>query len=290
MSEIVKFTKSDGPLTKRICLDENGAVKSDGSACVMSRGVAHRTPVACVGSLGELIGGMRSDQAIALGALRHGLPDEVAIATRKKAVGAVISRTTDNIIYRTQPGFVLLDYDSKGMPPDVAERLQQEGGFWTALRGVMPELGGVARLRRASTSAGLYDRTTGTAVPGSNGVHVYLSVVGRFGQRQVPQTLHERCWLAGWGWMMVGAGGQLLERSIIDRMVGSPERLVFEGAPILVEPLAQKVEARRPADTRRRGAGHAGRLRPARRARPGEAGRSAEQGRSPSFRVMRRGP
>jgi hypothetical protein len=246
MSEIVKFTKSDGPLTKRICLDDKGAVKSDGSACVMSRGVAYRTPVACVGTLGELIGGMRSDQAIALGALRHGLPDEVAIATKKKAIGAIIARTTDNITFRSQPGFVLLDFDSKGMPPDVAERLQQDGGFWKALRAVTPELGTIGRLRRASTSAGLYDRTTGTAVPGSNGVHVYLSVTDVSDSGRFLRTLHERCWIAGYGWMMVGRGGQLLERSIIDRMVGSPERLVFEGAPILVEPLAQKVEARRP--------------------------------------------
>jgi len=48
------------------------------------------------------------------------------------------------------------------------------------------------------------------------------------------RELHARCWLAGLGWMMVGAAGQFLERSIVDRMVGSPERLVFEGSPILV--------------------------------------------------------
>jgi hypothetical protein len=46
--------------------------------------------------------------------------------------------------------------------------------------------------------------------------------------------------------MMVGAGGQLLERSIVDRMVGAPERLVFEGGPILNPPLAQDRESRRP--------------------------------------------
>lgn len=38
---------------------------------------------------------------------------------------------------------------------------------------------------------------------------------------------------------MVGAGGQLLERSIVDRMVSAPERLAFEGKPILEHPLAQ---------------------------------------------------
>jgi hypothetical protein len=61
------------------------------------------------------------------------------------------------------------------------------------------------------------------------------------------RALHDRCWLAGLGWMMVGAGGQLLERSIIDRMVGAPERLVFEGPPVLVPPVAQDATARVPA-------------------------------------------
>ncbi len=63
------------------------------------------------------------------------------------------------------------------------------------------------------------------------------------------KTLHARCWLAGLGWLMVGAGGQLLERSIVDRMVGAPERLVFEGAPVLDPPLAQDQASRRPVAT-----------------------------------------
>jgi hypothetical protein len=36
-----------------------------------------------------------------------------------------------------------------------------------------------------------------------------------------------------------------LERSIIDRTVGNPERLVFEGPPVLEPPLAQNRESRR---------------------------------------------
>jgi hypothetical protein len=38
----------------------------------------------------------------------------------------------------------------------------------------------------------------------------------------------------------------LLERSIVDRMVGAPERLVFEGAPVLDPPLAQDQKRRTP--------------------------------------------
>jgi hypothetical protein len=250
--EIVALTKLGGALTKLIRLDANGVLKSDGSACVMSHGVAHRAPLSGIGELGELITGLQSNQALALGTLRNGLPDEVEIATEKAIKEAnglllgLMSRTAANIRFRSEPGFVLLDFDTKGMPPDVAERIEQEGGFFEALRNVMPELKTVGRMRRASTSAGLYNKMTGARVAGSNGLHVYLYVTDVSDSGRFLKTLHERCWLAGFGWMMVGVGGQLLERSMIDRMVGAPERLVFEGAPILIEPLAQNAEARRP--------------------------------------------
>jgi hypothetical protein len=50
----------------------------------------------------------------------------------------------------------------------------------------------------------------------------------------------------GFGWVLIGKAGQLLERSIVDRTVAGPERLVFEGAPILEPPLEQDVDSRRP--------------------------------------------
>jgi hypothetical protein len=46
--------------------------------------------------------------------------------------------------------------------------------------------------------------------------------------------------------MMVGASGQLLERSIVDRVCGSPERLAFEGGGVLIHPIAQDLAARQP--------------------------------------------
>jgi hypothetical protein len=217
----------------------------------MSRGLANRTPISGIDQLGTLIGGMQSNEAIALGSLRDGLPQRVDISTRRALNRAtapnIISRTADNITFRSgQQGFVLLDYDTKAMPESVVERLNQEGGFWAALCSVLPGLGRIAHIRRASTSAGLYRKDTGAQVPGSHGLHVYLGVQNVADSARFLKTLHDRCWLAGFGWMMVGAGGQLLERSIIDRMVGAPERLVFEGAPILDEPLAQSTRARQP--------------------------------------------
>jgi hypothetical protein len=250
--EIIKFTKSNGPLTKRISLSGDG-VKSDGSACTMSRGTAQRIRLTDTHGLAELIGRLQSDEAVTLGVLRPGLPDQVKVITKTmlKAYGgarhAVIARTGNDIDYRKgQLALALLDFDTKGMPSAVAAEMERLGGFWPALLSVLPALEDTARVTRSSTSAGLYRADTGERLRGSSGRHDYVVVQDGADIERFLKTLHQRCWLAGLGWMMVGVSGQLLERSIVDRMVGSPERLVFEGAPILDPPLAQDCESRRP--------------------------------------------
>ena len=248
--ELTKLTKIGGPLTKRISLAPDGTLEKDGSACVMARGTAERVKVVGVAALGALIEGLQASQAIALGALRAGLPDKVEVTTEKKLINGVarpdiIARTGANIVYRG-PAFALLDFDSKGMPADVAGELKRRGGFWGALLTVLPALGDVARLMRRSTSAGLSRSDTGEALPGSDGMHVYVAAKDGGDSERFLTTLHERCWLAGFGWMLVSASGALLERSIVDRTVGGAERLVFEGGPVLVPPLQQDKESRRP--------------------------------------------
>ena len=96
------------------------------------------------------------------------------------------------------------------------------------------------------------------------------------------KALHARCWLAGFGWMMVGAGGQLLERSIVDRVVGAPERLIFEGPPLVVPPLEQD-RGEPPADSSRwRSTRHRSRLPAPFDPRGGQASRAAHQGSAPA--------
>jgi hypothetical protein len=248
-SEITLFVKSGGPLTKRISLEADGSLKSDGSACVMAQGEARRVHITDVFALGALIERLQPNEAIALGALRAGLADPVQVVSKQKLNGApkAIARTGADIIYRKgQPALALLDFDTKGMPGDVAAALRQHGGYWPALVAVLPELQTIARVTRRSTSAGLSRSDTGKYLPGSDGLHAYVAVKDGTDIERFLKTLHARCWLVGLGWMMVGAGGQLLERSIIDRMVGAPERLVFEGGPILDPPLQQAKESRRP--------------------------------------------
>ena len=257
MIEITGLTSATGPLTKRISLSPDGKLISDGSACVMSRGSASRVRLGSVTEFSRLIGGLQSDQAIALGTLRPGLPDTVEITTARRlsemngtAGPGVISRTAGHIAYASDvPSMVLLDFDTKGMPDKVASRLEALGGFWPALLTVAPDLEFGARVIRRSTSSGIVRRDTGETVPGSDGVHIFVLIQDGSDTERFLKALHDRCWLAGLGWMMVGAGGQFLERSIVDRMVFAAERLVFEGAPILIEPLVQDVALRAPAPT-----------------------------------------
>jgi hypothetical protein len=249
--EIVVFTKANGPLTKRISLVD-GKVVSDGSPCRMGRGRARRVRLAGLEDLKALIDkGLASNEAPALGALRADLGDEVEIATKKELANAprngAIARTAANIRYvEDRPALGLFDYDTKGMPDEIAAKIEALGGFWKALVFVLPPLAATGYVIRRSTSSGLSNAETGETYPGSSGLHVFIEEVDGGDTERFLKTLHDRCWLAGLGWYLIGKAGQLLDRSIIDRSVGRGERLVFEGPPTVVPPLSQDQASRRP--------------------------------------------
>ena len=189
---------------------------------------------------------LRPNEAIALGALRAGLADQVQVVTKQKLNGApnAIARTGADIVYRKgAAGIGAARFRHQGHARGRRRRAAQHGGYWPALVAVLPDVADLARVTRRSTSAGLFRSDTGKQLPGSDGVHIYVAVQDGTDIERFLKTLHARCWLAGFGWMMVGAGGQLLERSIVDRMVGAPERLVFEGGPILDPPLRRTRKA-----------------------------------------------
>ena len=73
-------------------------------------------------------------------------------------------------------------------------------------------------------------------VPGSNGTHHYVQLQDGSDAERFLHDLHDRCWLDGLRWHHIGAAGQLLERSLVDRMVGFGERLCFEGPPRILPP------------------------------------------------------
>jgi hypothetical protein len=252
MIELVHLAKTGGPLTKRISLAPDGSLLSDGSACTMASGRGWRITCATMQEFADGISGLSSDQAIALGTLRSDLPDDVQIVTKSRletlngSANNLIARTSDHIHYRAgQPALALIDIDTKGMPAAVRDRIKEAGGFWAALVSVVPELAATARVLRPSTSTGISRSDTGEQLRGSNGWHIFPLTQDGFDIERFLRALHDRCWLAGVGWYMIGAAGQLLERSLVDRTVYAPERLVFEGQPVLDPPLLQDLESRK---------------------------------------------
>jgi hypothetical protein len=75
------------------------------------------------------------------------------------------------------------------MPPSVAERIDQAGGAWDALVGVIRGLGDAGRITRASTSAGIHNAETDARFPGSGGEHLYVIVADG---SDIPRALSER--------------------------------------------------------------------------------------------------
>jgi hypothetical protein len=249
--ELVVFTKDRGPLTKHISLDDDGKLKSDGSACSMGHGRARRVRLNGIEQLGPLIEKLEYNQALGLGAMRVDVGDEVAVATKKELADnprdGAIARTGENFAYvEGKPALVLIDHDTKGMPHSVVAKIESLGGFWSALTSVLPALGNVGHVTRRSTSSGLSRTDTGEKLDGSAGVHVFIEAKDGADAERFLEALHDRCWLAGFGWCVVSKAGSLLERSIVDRMVGLGERLVFEGGPIVDPPLVQDAATRRP--------------------------------------------
>ena len=248
--ELTVFHTTGRILSKRIVLTKSGKVRPDASQCGMSKGTARRVRLNTLEALAELIETMPANEALVLGRLGADLPDQVAVVTKENlgdAEPGTIARTREHLRFAPgQPAYMLLDHDGKGTPEEVRIKLKETGGFWSAVVNAVTGLGNAAYVSRRSTSTGLYNKRTGERFPGSSNRHLYVAVKDGTDIERALKTLHERLWLAGYGYYVVGAVGQLLDRSIIDASVYGAERLVFEGGPEVVAPLAQDPEKRRP--------------------------------------------
>jgi hypothetical protein len=248
--ELTVFKKTRGILTKRISLLKSGKISADGSECRMGEGRAYRTKLDSIDALATLIEKMPANEALALGRLRAGLPDRVRVIRKvdldDSTASDTIARTGENLEF--PPGlaaYMLLDHDCKGIPDEIWDKLGNRS-FWKNLVMAIPALAGATRLERRSTSSGLYhQKRPDEPYSGTNNRHVYVLVTDGSDIKRALTTLQDRLWLAGYGYYVIGANGSLLERSIIDASVYGPERLVFEGEPIVEAPLAQDAKARR---------------------------------------------
>lgn len=250
--ELTELRKLSGILSKQISVGEDGKPRSDGSACRLTLGKARRKRMNGgdpAGALAGYLNEMDSKTALALGRITAPIEEECRVVSKKllpeiEDAAGTITRTLDNFAFSVGPGWALIDHDTKGMPEEVARRLDELGGPEAALKFLIPGFDDAARVARASTSSGLSHAETGEEFPGSGGRHDYLLLEDQQDVSRFLDAVHKHAWRHGLAWILVGAAGQLLERSIVDVSVGSPERLVFEGAPVVRAPLVQDIAKR----------------------------------------------
>ena len=252
--ELTLFEKRGGILTKKISIDASGKVHNDSSECRMMLGTARRVTVDGVEGLHALIEDLHKNQAHAQGALRPDLADTVNVVTAKKLRDAkdppatTITRANKNFAYHPRrPAFLLFDTDLKDATDAVKQRVAAHGGdTWAMLCDAFPGLVGAAHLTRASTSAGLSRPDTGQQFPWSGGAHNYVPITDGPDAERALYAAHDHAVLAGYGWVAISVAGRFLRRSIVDRLVAQPGRLVFEAPPDVIPPLWQDPVVRRP--------------------------------------------
>jgi len=140
----------------------------------------------------------------------------------------------------------MLDIDTKDLPQNVHANLTGDDITADIFR-LVPELEEVAHLIRPSSSAGIM-KPDGT-MRQATGTHIFIRLEYAPNLPQLLQVMHDRCWMAGLGYIKLSKAGHMLERSPIDLAVSGAERLIFEAPPIVQPPLARV----RPADRLKHG-------------------------------------
>lgn len=199
-------------------------------------GFAETIVVGTLEGLREVIQRLEPNQAIALGKLAEPYV-QFPLTTKAKLRTGSIARSKAFFKHHAGPGYLLVDIDTKDLPPPILKKM---GGSFILdiLYAVLPELAETARLVRASSSAGIM-LPNGTEQP-ATGYHIYLPVERQSESKSLLRLMHDRLWEAGYGYILVGKGGRLHERSLIDTAVYGAERLIFEAAPNIRPPLTRR--------------------------------------------------
>lgn len=230
---VTKYTSATGPVVKRFTLvgDQvevaaNARIHT-GQACTLRANDPEE--------LKEALDGLGANEAVGLGVLAT-VDQSVPLVTKDALRPGAVSRSGEFLRHNEGSGWGLLDVDTKDLPPSVYTNLSGDDIAADIFR-VVPELEETAHLIRPSSSAGII-KPDGT-VRKATGTHVFIRVNYSPSLPQLLQTMHDRCWVAGLGFMTLSKAGHVLERSPIDMAVAGAERLIFEAPPIVHPPLSR---------------------------------------------------
>ena len=243
-SAYISILRNHRWMGKRFFLDDDGQLQKQANG-LFSKGYVTVQNASNAQELAELAQNLTPQDALCLGQPRGVNAFGIApVATRQAQQALVhssvqiLSRTKDDFSFGQGQGWLLLDYDTKGLSEAVFSRIEQLGGIMNALHHVWPELENSDFVVRPSSSAGVH--IIGDPAPSVSGFHMFVRLKRAADIPQALKALHSRCWLHGLGYHMISKSGHLLDRSIVDITVGSPERLIFTAPPVLGEGIVRE--------------------------------------------------
>lgn len=224
-------------IVKRFRLDSEGVlVKEPGGQLV--EGWYNPIEVSGPKRLAKVLADMEQNAALTLG--QAGGKKSKIYAEAAAPDKDALLRKLGYFEFPAGPGLLFLDHD-----PDPRPGATQFGldAFRQAIIGVCPEIADAPSLWGHSSGGHVYSAETGECLKGEGGHHGWIFVEDA---RDVPRALKvlaDRLWLAGHGYLAISKGATVLERTMVDTAVGSPERLVFAGGAAC----GKGLEQRRPA-------------------------------------------
>jgi len=237
------FTSASGAVVKRFFMigDQVEATASARIYTGQTRSVRADDPE----ELKELLDGLGINEAVGLGVLET-VNQTFPLSAKDALQAGAVSRSAEFFSHNKGAGWGMLDIDTKDLPQNVHANLTGDDITADIFR-LVPELEEVAHLIRPSSSAGIM-KPDGT-MRQATGTHIFIRLEYAPNLPQLLQVMHDRCWMAGLGYIKLSKAGHMLERSPIDLAVSGAERLIFEAPPIVQPPLARV----RPADRLKHG-------------------------------------
>jgi hypothetical protein len=228
---ISRFTSATGPVVKifsfvggKVTQKANAAIYQ-GQACTLDADEPQE--------LQKVLNNLLPNQAVGLGVLKV-LNTSMPLTKNAHRNQGEIARTKEFFHHNEGAGWGLIDVDTKDLPDSVIEKLECKNIVLDIFRCV-PELRDTAYLVRPSSSAGI-TKPDGTKRE-ATGYHIFFRLEYAPDLPHILKIMHERCWLAGLGYLMLSKSGSILERSPIDLAVSGAERLIFEAPPKVIPPL-----------------------------------------------------
>lgn len=227
----ISVLKNESWMGKRFYIDEHHVLQKQANG-LFKKGHVRVCNTPRAADLLAVAEQLQPQEALCLGVPVNG-QISAPVVTRKlqQHSSGCITRTKDDFWFSQGEGWLLIDHDTKELPDPVKANLEAFGGAIGALTTIWPELERADYLIRPSSSAGVY--MEGREPADAGGFHMFVRLANARDIPQALQTLQSKCWEHGLAYHQISKSGQLLERSILDVSVGSPERLIFTAAPML---------------------------------------------------------